>query len=140
MPRGRHVGICNVVGLSGLVGAPQVTRSAATPVGNAVSSEIREKLPDFTGLARGARDSVTKLREIQANFSTTKARLRRAKARLCGAELRLCGAKAWLCGAKAWLCGAKAWLWGAEAELCGLKIGWTRPRFGCEPQSEVERS
>ena len=100
MPRGRHVGICNVVGLSGLVGAPQVTRSAATPVGNALSSEIHEKLRDFTGLARGARDSVTKLREIQANFSTTEARLSGAEARLCGVEARVCGAEAKLCGAQ----------------------------------------
>jgi len=99
------------------VGAPQVTRSAATPVGNAVSSEIREKLPDFSSLARGAQDSVIKLREIQADFSTTKARLCGAKAWLCGAEAKLCGAEGWLDAAEVWLRTSKVKLSGVEMKL-----------------------
>ena len=94
-----------------------MTRSAAAPVGNAVSSEIREKSLDFAGLARGARDFVTKLREIQANFSTTKARLRRAKARLCGAKAWLCGAEAKLCGDEGWLDAAEVWLRTSKGEV-----------------------
>ena len=82
------------------MGAPQVTRSAATPVGNAVSSEIREKSLDFAGLARGARDSVTKLREIQANFSTTEARLRGDEMKLCEFEFRLGADEAKICAAE----------------------------------------
>ena len=66
-----------------------MTRSAAAPVGNAVSSEIREKSLDFAGLARGARDFVTKLREIQANFSTTEVRSRGVEMKLCEFKFRM---------------------------------------------------
>jgi hypothetical protein len=99
MPRGRHIRFVTC-GLSGLVGAPQVTRSAATPVGNAVSSEIREIARDFKGHSRGARDSVTKLRRIQANSFATEARLCGDESRLFRVETKLRGVDAWLDAAR----------------------------------------
>ena len=71
------------------MGAPQVTRSTATPVGNAVSSEIRGIGWGFHGFCARWRDSVTKLREIQANFSTTEVRSRGVEMKLCEFKFRM---------------------------------------------------
>ncbi len=61
-----HIRLCNDCGLSGISGSA-ASHAFGVYVGNASSSEIHEKLPDFKGFARSARDSATKLREIQAN-------------------------------------------------------------------------
>ena len=121
------------------MGAPQVTRSATTPVGTLFQVKSPKKFPDFKGLARGARDSVTKLREFQANFSATEARLRRVESRLCGTEAKSCGVLVRLRVAEAKLRAFEFRVGADNVKICAAEVE-CRPRSGFKKVARGETS
>ena len=104
------------------MGAPQVTRSAAAAVGNAVSNGIHEIAKEFRESGSRWADFATKSPGIQANFFATAARLRGDGTKLRSAGLKLCAAGTKLRAAEVRLRVTDAKLRAVPARLRAVRV------------------